>query len=48
VGTLNNWRSYGHGPAYIKFRGAIRYRLVDVEAFEEANLVGGREGGDAA
>ncbi len=33
---LRGWRRLGKGPAYLKLAGAIRYRLDDVEAFEEA------------
>ncbi|MDR1186512.1 MAG: helix-turn-helix domain-containing protein [Bifidobacteriaceae bacterium] len=39
VSTLAHWRSLGQGPAYVKLRGAVRYRLRDVEAFEDAHLV---------
>lgn len=37
--TLGQWRYEGRGPAYVKIGGAVRYRLVDVEAHEEENLV---------
>lgn len=42
TGTLRNWRSKGLGPAYIRVgwgRGRVRYRLVDVEAYERRHLV---------
>ncbi|OSM07630.1 helix-turn-helix transcriptional regulator [Magnetofaba australis] len=32
--TLQNWRSQGRGPAYIKLGGRVLYRLLDVESFE--------------
>ena len=34
--TLQRWRWLRQGPAYLKVGGAIRYRIEDVEAFEEA------------
>lgn len=37
--TLEAWRWRGEGPAYLKIRGRILYRLQDVEAFEAASLV---------
>lgn len=33
VVTLQKWRSAGHGPAFIKLRGGIRYHAQDVEAW---------------
>ena len=33
--TLQRWRAEGFGPAYIPIGGAIRYRIRDIEAFEE-------------
>lgn len=36
--TLETWRWRGEGPAYLKLRGRILYRLEDVEAFEAAQL----------
>lgn len=48
--TLNNWRSQGRGPAYVKYtgatdglgrqRGTVGYRLGDLRAFVEAHRVG--------
>lgn len=40
VRTLAAWRYQGKGPAYLKLGGAVRYRLEDVEAFENENLIG--------
>ncbi len=38
--TLARWRIEGHGPRFLKpghgLRARIRYRLSDVEAWEEA------------
>jgi hypothetical protein len=34
VNTLNQWRSDGKGPEYIKFKG-VKYRLEAVEAYEK-------------
>jgi len=44
VGTVENWRYRGVGPAYIKLgpgtRGTkVRYRIEDVEAFERKMTV---------
>ena len=32
--TLERWRSEGIDPKFLKLRGQVRYRLVDIEAFE--------------
>ena len=38
--TLNRWRMAGIGPEYVKVsRTSIRYRLKDLKAWLEANLV---------
>lgn len=39
VRTLEDWRHDGKGPAFIRVGGKVRYRLKDVEAWEESNLV---------
>ena len=39
VRTLANWRTQGTGPQYVKVGGAIMYRVVDVEAYENRNTV---------
>ena len=36
--TLERWRCYGNGPAFLKLGGRVVYRLDDVEAFERAQL----------
>ena len=36
--TLERWRSDGIGPNYLRLQGRVLYRLVDVEAYEEACL----------
>lgn len=42
--TLRKWRTAGIGPAYIKLgdgrNSEVRYRLEDVEKFEQANRFG--------
>jgi hypothetical protein len=38
-GTLANQRCQGRGPAYLKIAGRVRYRLSDIEAFEQAGFV---------
>lgn len=40
VATLAQWRYVGKGPAYLKLGGAVRYRLEDVESYEDEHLVG--------
>lgn len=38
LGTLQNWRSKGKGPAYVKLpygRRKIAYLLADIEEFEK-------------
>jgi hypothetical protein len=36
VKTVRKWRLVGGGPRYRKFGTAVRYAVIDVEAFEEA------------
>jgi DNA-directed RNA polymerase subunit E'/Rpb7 len=36
--TLRNWRWCGRGPQSVKIGDAVRYRLIDVEAFEQQHL----------
>lgn len=31
--TLQTWRSTGKGPRSVKFHGAVRYAVADLEAF---------------
>ena len=38
VKTLQNARVVGGGLPYIKIGRAVRYRLIDIEAFETANI----------
>ena len=39
VRCLQNWRSRGGGPRYIKIHGrCIRYRRVDLRGFAEARM----------
>ncbi|WP_237222154.1 helix-turn-helix transcriptional regulator [Rothia nasimurium] len=35
--TVRNWRSKGLDPVAIKIGGFIRYKLSDIEAWEEAH-----------
>ena len=37
--TLIRWRSTGIGPKFVKINNQVRYKLADVEAFEESNTV---------
>ena len=36
--TLERWRCEGIGPKFLKLTGRVLYRLVDIEAYEEACL----------
>jgi hypothetical protein len=40
--TLSHWRQQGRGPQYIKLgegkTAVVRYRLEDIQAFEQTNL----------
>jgi hypothetical protein len=38
--TLKHWRSNRVGPVFLKIRGHVLYRHVDIEAFEVASLKG--------
>ncbi|MGO1069759.1 helix-turn-helix transcriptional regulator [Lysobacter sp. CA199] len=38
VDTIERWRSEGIGPRFLKVTRAIRYRLSDVEAFEDVSV----------
>lgn len=39
VRTLNNWRTGGNGPPYVKIGGAVLYKLVDILKWEDARTV---------
>lgn len=39
--TLKKWRTIGDGPPYVRAGSKIVYRIVDLDAWLEANLVGG-------
>ncbi|MCP4545928.1 MAG: helix-turn-helix domain-containing protein [bacterium] len=39
--TLSNWRCQGHGPAFFKVGGAIRYPLSAVVEYEKRFRGGG-------
>lgn len=41
TGTLSNWRNKKKGPAYTKIGGKVRYRLSDVEKYENENTNNG-------
>nr|BDD46866.1 hypothetical protein 30 [bacterium] len=36
--TLERWRWLGEGPSFTKIGGAVRYRIEDVEEYEQGNL----------
>jgi predicted DNA-binding transcriptional regulator AlpA len=37
--TLIRWRTKGTGPKFFKINNQVRYKLSDVEAFEESTIV---------
>jgi hypothetical protein len=39
--TLENWRTKGTGPKYIKIGGKVLYRLKDIEEIEKNSVVMG-------
>lgn len=43
ISTLASWASSGIGPRYARFGKYARYRLSDVIAWEEAQLIGGEQ-----
>jgi hypothetical protein len=38
--TLKCWRTESSGPLFLKFGNQVRYRVQDIEAFEEVALRG--------
>ncbi len=36
--TLERWRWQGVGPVFLKIGGRVKYRLEDVEAFENTHV----------
>lgn len=38
--TLERWRTESNGPLFLKLGNQVRYRVQDVEAFEEVALRG--------
>ena len=36
--TLERWRAQQIGPSFLKLGGQVRYRLIDITAFEEQTL----------
>jgi len=38
--TLENWRSTGKGPAYVKIGGQVRYKFEEIIKLEETSQVG--------
>ena len=37
--SLERWRCEGIGPKFLKIQGHVRYRLVDIEEYEESCLL---------
>lgn len=46
--TLESWRHWGRGPTYLKQGRSVRYRMRDLLAFQERNVVHTGESNDAA
>jgi len=40
--TLQRWRQDKKGPPFLKLGGRVVYRLADIEAWERAQLHGGK------
>ena len=38
--TLENWRSHGKGPSYVKLGGQVRYKFEEIKKLEELSQVG--------
>ncbi len=38
AGTLQNWRSHGHGPAFLKWGKNILYPMTEIEAWEQKHF----------
>jgi hypothetical protein len=36
--TLERWRWLGLGPKFIKIGGSVKYRLADIEHYEQSRL----------
>lgn len=36
--TLTGWRQTGRGPRFARFGNSIRYRVTDIEQYEEEAL----------
>ena len=39
IGTLQNWRIRGEGPAWVRLGRAVRYRETDLERFIDQHQV---------
>lgn len=39
VRTLNNWRTNGGGPPFVKIGGAVLYKVADLLKWEESRTV---------
>ncbi|WP_446808502.1 helix-turn-helix transcriptional regulator [Methylomonas sp. 2BW1-5-20] len=37
--SLERWRCDGIGPKFLKIQGHVRYRLADIEEYEESCLL---------
>ena len=36
--TIENWRSNGRGPKYLKLEGRVLYSLEEIEGYEEKSI----------
>jgi len=39
VGTLRNWRAMRIGPGFIKIGKAVLYPIIELDAWDEKNMV---------
>lgn len=46
--SMDNWATQGRGPRFYRIGRAARYRLSDLEAWLEARVVHGDQGGEGA
>lgn len=48
LGTLANWRSQGHGPAFVKFGSKVLYPAAEVTKWETDRLKAANSNNKAA
>ena len=45
ISAVRKWRFEGRGPTFVRIGRAVRYRLADVEAYVDRQLVQTSDGG---